>query len=155
MISMNIIKHFLKAIIILLIITSVLIAAFELSSGDGQSRPFLVKKECLEGMKKIQGASYFYLMERPKFTGEVSVNELIKYGYMEQMPACKFLISSRSDNYKVFYKRDKNEINFIDVACENHGHLSRQGDCDREKGLPNGFVDNYMARVKTRFDLYK
>lgn len=162
MISMDIIKNGLKAIIILLISTAMLIAAFEFNSPPGVSKPFAVKRECLGSMKKVQGASYFYLMERPKFSGEVKVSELLHCGYLEKNFHCGYCgerhdgaTQAGSNDYAVIYKRSGGEINYIDVVCSSHGYLSRQGDSDRDKGLPEGFVDNYLARVKTRLDMYK
>ncbi len=141
---------------------SLLIAAFEFSSPPGISRPFTVKRDCLESMKKVQGASYFYLMERPKFGSEVKVSELLRCGYLEKNYHCGYCgarhegaAEASGHDYAVIYKRSGGEINYIDVVCGAHGYLSRQGDSDKDKGLPEGFVDNYLARVKTRFDMYK
>jgi hypothetical protein len=141
---------------------SLLIAAFEFTSPPGVSKPFAVKRACLESMKKNQGASYFYLMERPKFSAEIKVSELVRGGYLEEKFCCGYSGESRdglaregAEDYAITYKRSGGEINYIDVVCVWHGHLSRQGDSDRDKGLPEGFVDNYLARVKTRFDMYK
>lgn len=157
MIGMNIINHALKALIILLLILSVLIAAFELGSPVGVARPFVVKNECLEAMKQLQGATYFYLMEHPKFNSEVTAAMLVGGGYVTRPVSCRAKPASGQagpQGYAISYKRNGSEIVYIDVSCPHHGSLSRQGDIDKEKGLPNGFVDNYIARVKTRFDLY-
>jgi len=160
---MDIIKNGLKALIILLISMALLIAAFEFTSLPSVSKPFAVKRSCLESMKKIQGASYFYLMERPKFNAEIKVSELARGGYLEQITRCGYSGEPGGacaeeigiDGYTIIYKRSGGEINYIDVVCSRHGHLSRQGDSDRDRGLPEGFVDNYLARVKTKFDMYK
>ncbi len=161
---MDIIKFILKSIIIILIMLSALIAAFEFTSPPGVSKPFTVKRECLDTMSKIQGASYFYLMERPRFNGVVEVDELIRGGYLNNFKTggcyragslnnndCQ---SSSHHDYKIIYKKNGIDISYIDVVCINHGYLSRQGDSDKNKGLPEGFVDNYIARVKTRFNMY-
>jgi hypothetical protein len=155
---MNIFKHILKVLILLLIIFSLLIAAFEFGTPNGVAKPFVIKNECLESMKKIQGACYFFLMERPKFTSEIEIGMLTGGGYFKQINSCGAVKASAEKNqpeYKIIYKRSGGEISYIDVVCAHHGSLSRQGDIDKEKGLPDGFVDNYIARVKTRFDMYK
>lgn len=155
---MNIFKHILKVIILFLIIFSLLIAAFEFGTPNGVAKPFVVKNECLESMKKIQGACYFFLMEHPGFTAEIEIGMLTRGGYLKQINSCGAAKASAANNtpeYIILYKRSGGEISYIDAACPHHGSLSRQGDIDKEKGLPNGFVDNYIARVKTRFDMYK
>lgn len=154
LIDMSIIKYLIQSIIIIFTITAVFVAAFELSApANIISKPYIVKKECLDSMKRVQGSTYFYLMEHPKFCGDITIDMLKNKGYIDRsLHACD--ICRDKSSYKVAYKRSGKEICYIDVICSEHGKLSRQSDEDKIKGLPKGFVNNYIARVKTKLNLY-
>lgn len=152
---MKIINYFIRTVIFFISIFIISIILFEVfPPKTSVSKPYIIKNECIESMKKIQIATYFFLMENIKYNDIITVELLKTKNYLSTNDFFCQCFKKNSNCYTISYKRNKKEIYFIDVTCNVHGSLSKQDSSDKVKGLPQGFLENYIAKVKTKLDLY-
>jgi competence protein ComGC len=77
------------------------------------------KKSCISNMKTIEGGCELYMMENDSVQS-LTVEELLKYGYLKRAPVCA---SQKEDfsGYKITMFKDGG----VEVECPFHGKLSQ------------------------------